>query len=465
MSANLISDSQKKMILKDPISGMMWRLSWPAILAMVFFGLNTFLDSIFVGHLLGEHALSGVALAYPLTGLMLGLGSWVGTGAANLLSISLGADDESTQKKLLGTGFVLSLIMSLVFGIPAYFAAEYLIKIMGGEGQILALGTSYFSVTLFGTFFAVYALLLNFVVRGEGRMKQAAFMMLFGLVVNIILNPIFINVFAWGVAGAAWATNIGMLVYAVVGFMYFKKGKASFKADVTSIKYDKELGKKILQSGMPAMIMTIMMLVQSVIVFNAISNYGTDKDLAFYAAANRIYFFMLTPFFGLMRALQPAIGINFGAQNNDRVSASFWKFSWTGFLMLVPFTLALLIFPEQSLKMMLPDMVFNVQDIFMFRIYIAIAPFLSFVFMALSFFPAINKSGIASVLTLARQLILFVPLVLILSRYIGVAGIYYANSGIDIIVVLVTVVLCIKELKQLASSSVLTQKTPKTVSN
>ncbi|OED48635.1 MATE family efflux transporter, partial [Flavobacteriaceae bacterium (ex Bugula neritina AB1)] len=440
MSANLILDSQKEAILKQPITGMMWKLSWPAILAMVFFGLNTFLDAVFVGHLLGERALSGVALAYPLTSLMLGLGSWVGTGAANLLSIALGANDKITQKNLLGTGSVLSLIVSIVFAIPVYFVAESLIKIMGGEGQILVLGTSYFRVTLFGAFFWVYALLLNFIIRGEGRMKQAAFMMLFGLVMNIILNPIFIIVLELGVEGAAWATNIGMIVYAMVGFVYFKNGRASFKAEVTNVKYNKELGKKIIQSGMPAMIMTIMMLVQSIVVFNAISNYGDHKDLAFYAAANRIYFFMLAPLFGLMRALQPAIGINFGAQNNDRVSKSFWNFSWTGFLILLPFTLAILVFPEQSLKIMLPEMVFNSQDIFMFRIYVAIIPFLSFVFMALSFFPAINKSNLASLLALSRQLLLFVPLVLLLPKYIGVSGVYYASSGIDIVVILVTIV-------------------------
>lgn len=455
MSTSRILDTQKQIILKQPITKMMWALSWPAILAMVFFGLNTFLDSVFVGHLLGENALSGVALAYPLTSIILGLGSWVGTGAANLLSISLGKNDEKTQENLLGTGTILSLIMSLVFAIPAYFVAEYLIKTMGGEGEILTLGTSYFRVTLFGTFFAVYALLLNFVVRGEGRMKQAAFMMLFGLVVNIILNPIFIKVLEWGVEGAAWATNIGMLVYAVVGFVYFKKGKSSFKANVTRIQYDKQLGRKIIQSGMPAMIMTIMMLVQSMVVFNSISNHGNDNDLAFYAAANRIYFFMLTPFFGLMRALQPAIGINFGAKNNDRVSEAFWKFSWTGFFILLPFTLAILIFPEQSLKMMLPNMMFSHQDIFMFRIYVMVIPFLSFVFMALSFFPAINKSNIASFLTLVRQLVLFIPLILILSKYIGVSGVYYASSGIDAVVVMVTIFLCIKELKRLNTSKLI----------
>ena len=465
MSANLISDSQKQIILRQPITGMMWKLSWPAILAMVFFGLNTFLDSVFVGHLLGENALSGVALAYPLTSLMLGLGSWVGSGAANLLSIALGGNDEATQRDLLGTGTILALIMSLVFAIPTYFFAEYLIGMMGGGGEILALGTNYFRITLFGSFFTVYALFLNFTIRGEGRMKQAAFMMLFGLVVNIILNPIFINVLKLGVEGAAWATNIGMVVYSVVGFVYFKKEKASFKANVTDVKYNKGLGKKIIQSGMPAMIMTIMMLAQSVVVFNTIANYGSDKDLAFYAAANRIYFFMLTPFFGLMRALQPAIGINFGAHKSNRVSESFWKFSWTGFLILVPFTLAILTFPNQSLKIMLPEMVFNNQDILMFRIYVMIIPFLSFVFMALSFFPAINKSKIASILALVRQLFLYIPLVIVLPKYLGISGVYFASSGIDLLVILVTVFLCIKELKQLQNKSKLIKKPLQTVNS
>ncbi|MEM7511813.1 MAG: MATE family efflux transporter [Bacteroidota bacterium] len=429
-----LRDKQKEQILNGRLISIMWKLSLPAIAAMVLFGLNAFMDTVYIGQLMNENALAGVALAYPLTSILLGIGSWAGTGAGNLLSIALGKEDTHTQENLFSNTMLFMLLVTVIFAFPAYFFAEPLIKMMGGKGEILAYGASYFKITLIGAPFWVYGLALNFIVRAEGKMKEAAIMMSYGLIVNLILTPAFIYYGGMGVEGAAWATNIGMMIYCLAGYFYFKRGKASFPAKVDSLQYDKEIFQKISKLGFPGFIMTVMGLIQAVVVFNAIVGVGDDADLAFFAAANRIQLFLMTPLFGLMRALQPVAGINFGAGQFDRVKQSFLLFSKTGLYLIAPFWFLLTLFPEASLSIVLPDMVFTPEDLMHFRIYMIVLPFLPVVFMALTYLPAIEQPKYAIIVGLARQLVFYVPVMIFLPKWIGIGGIYYGATGIDVII-------------------------------
>ncbi|GAA3627300.1 MATE family efflux transporter [Flavivirga jejuensis] len=429
-----LKDKQKQLILKEPLHKVMWKMSIPAIVAMVLYGLNAFMDTIYVGQLLNEEALAGVAIAYPLTGIMLGFGSWVGTGAGNYISILLGKNDNDILIKVIPNATLFTLIGTLIFAIPSYIFSEELIAFMGGSGTVLKYGTCYLEITLLASPLWVYALQLNFIVRAEGKMKTAAIIMAYGLVINIILTPIFINYFNMGIGGAAWATNIGMFIYCIVGYLYYKNGKASFVANINLIRYDKEIFLKIIKLGFPGFIMSLMGLIQAAVVFNAIVNVGTERDLAFFAAANRIMLFLMTPLFGLMRALQPVAGVNFGAAQYTRVKQSFLLFSKTGLWLILPFWMFLMAFPELNIKMVLPNMVLTPADVFNFRIYMAILPFLPYVFMALTYLPAINRPKPASIIGVARQVLFYVPIMIFLPKYIGIKGIYYGATLIDIVI-------------------------------
>jgi len=205
--------------------------------------------------------------------------------------------------------------------------------------------------------FWVYGLALNFIVRGEGKMKEAAIMMAYGLGVNLVLTPILITYTELGVQGAAWSTNIGMIIYSIVGYQYFKSGRASFNVNISSFIFSRKVLNSIIKLGFPGFILTLMGLIQAIVVFNAIMKVGTDTDLAFFAASNRILLFLMTPLFGLMRALQPIVGVNFGAQNYQRVKDSYILFAKTGLYMLAPFWIILLLFPEPTIRLVLPELV------------------------------------------------------------------------------------------------------------
>lgn len=445
-------NSEKNMILKGNLWQMMFKLSWPAVVAMMLYGLNTVFDAIFVGRFVGETALAGVSLAYPLTQISLGLGSLIGVGAGSALSIALGGDDKETQRKLLGNVNYLTLVIGIVFMVIGIFFAEGLVKIMGGSGEELILGADYFRVTLYGAIFWIGGLAGNMIVRAEGKMKSAAVMMAIGLIVNIVANYLFIVVFEFGVKGAAYGTNIGMIVYTISAFAYFSRKKASFDAKPFSIKRDKTIIKSIISLGMPSLIMTVMSLIQAIVVLNAITHVGTTTDVAFYGVVFRIFTFLLTPIFGLMRALQPAIGINYGAKDYERVIGSFRVFAVAASLILLPCWLFMMISPESALHLMMPDKIFTAADLFNMRIFMLLLPILPVIFMGMTLFPATNDPKPAALIGIVRQLIFYVPVMLIVPRMFGISWVYIGAFIIDTIMTLWVVYLVKKKFKQLRRS-------------
>ncbi|MGL5437253.1 MAG: MATE family efflux transporter [Lachnospiraceae bacterium] len=438
-------EQQKRFILGDNLWKVMFQLSWPAVIAMVLYGFNTVLDGIFVGRFVGETALAGVSLAYPITQLSTAFGSLIGVGAGSVLSIALGAKDADTQQKILGNVNVLTIICTVIYMAITLVFAEPLIAMMGGTGESLAMGVGYFRVTIFGSIFWIYGLAGNMIIRAEGKMKTAAWMMGLGLAVNAVCNYIFIVLLDMGVEGAAWGTNVGMLAYSVLGWIYFGCGKATFECKVFSLRADKKNLIDILRLGMSSLMMSIMSLIQAVVVFNALARYGTTSDVAFYGIVYRIFQFLLTPIFGLMRALQPAIGINYGAKQYDRVIRAYKIFGVAAMLLTLPFWLTSLASPGTILGLMLPDQIFGVTEFGYLRTYMAILPVMSFIFMAMTLFPAVDKGLPAMIIGMARQFVFYVPVMLILPRFIGVSGIYIGSLAIDSVIVLWTLLMVKRE--------------------
>ena len=442
-------ERQKQLILTGNLWKVMFNVSWPAIIAMVLYGLNSVLDAVFVGQFVGDTALAGVSVAYPLSQMSVAFGSLIGVGAGSVLSIALGSGNKRTQEHLLGNVNLLSLIVTVLFMIPTLVFSKQLLGIMGGTGDALLYGNDYFRVTILGTIFWIYGLAGNMIVRAEGKMKSAAVMMGAGLAVNAAANYILMGIFDLGVQGAAWGTNIGMFVYSLIGWLYFGRGFATFKTKILSIRWDRDIGTSIIRLGMSSLIMNIMSLIQAVFVFNALSRYGTMADVAFYGVVYRIFTFLLTPIFGLMRALQPVIGINYGAGKYERVLSSYKIFALAALLMTLPLWIISIAFPGSVLGLMLKDMVFSGKDLMHFRIYMAILPVLSIIFMAMTLFPSIDKGKPAALIGIARQLVFYVPGMLFLPKAIGVSGIYYGSFAIDAIIVLWTIFMVKKEFNAL----------------
>lgn len=446
-------DQQKHFILNENLWKVMVQLSWPAIIAMVLYGLNAVISAGFVGAYVGEVALAGVSVAYPLTQISMGIGSLVGVGAGSVLSIAIGRKDLKIQERLLGHVNVLCLISAIVYLVIGLAFSAPFIRMMGGDGEALLLGDSYFRITIMGSFFWIYGLATNMIIRAEGKMKSAAFIMGVGLVADVLFHYILVALMDLGVEGAAWATNAGMFVYSVIGWIYFARNHSSFKTKVNAIFFDAATVKSILGLGMSSLIMIVMSLVQAVVVFNALSKYGTVWDIAFYGVVYRIFTFFLTPILGLMRALQPVIGINYGAERYDRVISSYNIFTVASMLLTLPFWLVSMFAPELIIGLIMPDQTLSADDLLYFRLYMAIIPLLSAIFMAMTFFPSIDKGKPAALIGIARQVIFYVPVMLLLPAKIGVSGIYYGSLAIDALMVLWTLWMIKSEFSRLRTRS------------
>lgn len=442
-------EKQKEFILHGNLWKVMAGLSWPAVLAMFLYGLNAVVSAAFVGQFVGETALAGVSVAYPLTQISVGFGLFLGVGAGAVLSIAIGREDKSTQERLLGTVNCLSLLITAGYMAVGLAFSSQLVEIMGGAGEVLILGDSYFKITVIGAFFWIYGLAANMIVRFEGKMKAAAVIMGIGLVVDVLANYVLVAELNLGVEGSAWATNIGMLVYTLLGGVYFGKGFASFKTRILSFSWDMATVKPIIRLGMSSFISTVMTLAQGVVIFNALAQYGTVLETAFYGVVYRIFIFSLTPIYGIMQALKPVVGINYGAGQYERVIYSYKLFTIGSMLLALPFWAVSMMFPAFILGLMLPDQVFSGTQLLYFRIYMAIMPLLAAIFMAMSFFPSINKGRPAVMIGIARQLVFYMPVMMILPKMIGVSGIYFGSLAIDVIIVLWTVVMVKEEFSLL----------------
>jgi Na+-driven multidrug efflux pump len=205
---------------------------------------------------------------------------------------------------------------------------------------------------------------------------------------------------------------------------------------VTSLAFDAPVFKRILTLGFPGFILGVMGLIQAMVVFNAIVGVSPDgeRDLAFFAAANRIMLLLMTPLFGLMRALQPIAGVNYGAGQMDRAKEAYWLFVRTGFYIVMPFWIFMNAFPELSLRLVLPNFEFTADDFTYFHLYMFVLPILPLVFNALTWLPAVDRPKYASYVGVARQLVFFVPVMLILPRFFGLDGVYYGATGIDLVI-------------------------------
>lgn len=446
-----MKSKEQTLILEGNLWNMMWTLSWPAIIAMVLYGLNVFIDGIFVGRFLGETALAGITLVYPITQVLNGVGTLVGVGAGSYLSILIGKKDLATQGRLFGNVNFLILVSSIVVTAVGLLTLPLVLSLLGAGEAELSYSRDYITTVLYGSVFWIAGLAYNMIVRAEGRMKKAAWMMGTGLVVNVVLNYLFVAVLHWGVVGIALGTNLGMLVYALQFLIYAAKGKASFRSNYRSLRSVAEDRKQILGLGFPSLLMTIMYVIQMFVIMYSLKTYGVDRDVSFYGAVFRLFNLFLTPIYGLMRALQPAIGINFGAEQYRRVSSSFKIFALASALIMMPFWLVAMGKPELMLHLTLPGRLFTAEDLSNFRFMLGLCPLLPVLFMAMTYWPAVGNAKPAGILGIMRQVLLYIPAMLLLPKFFGISWIYKGSFAIDLAIIVLVFALVMKELRALCA--------------
>ena len=442
-------NQEKQLILSENLWKVCIQLSLPAVIAMVLFGLNVVFDAFFVGRYVGNDALAGISIVYPLTQIPLGIGSLIGVGAGSYLSILIGEDNKEIQRRLVGASNVCILLFSAITMILGLVFMNPLLHTMGATGDILQYAKEYYIISLIGMPLSIGGIGYNMIIRAEGKMKLAAIIMGIGLLVNVCANYVFMVIFSYGVAGAAWGTNLGMFIYIVLFFVYCGSKKASFETNEYRLYFDKPLIKEIISLGMPSFIMSIMTVIQGGIIMKVLNSYGTGADVAFYGVVFRLFNLFLTPIYGLMRALQPVVGVNYGAKQYERTIQAYKIFSIVAFIFMLPLWGVSILMPQTVLGFMLPNTSFSIENIHYFQIFITVAPLLCVVLTAMTFYPAIKKPKPAMLVGMGRQVFLYIPLMILLPKIMGIGGIYIGSFGIDAFLTIIIVLMLRKDFKEL----------------
>ncbi|MCC5608940.1 polysaccharide biosynthesis C-terminal domain-containing protein [Nostoc sp. CHAB 5834] len=448
----MTSQQQSKVtheILDGNLIQLMLKLTIPGILGMLLIGMNTFLDALFAGQLIGETALAAISLALPLTSIVIGCAHLVGIGCASVLSRAIGSGDVKTKSKIFGTLVIMSVIIAFFITLLGYFFSDALIAFMGGEGEVAAAGAEYFKIYTLGSVFYILAVASSQLIKSEGKIRLAMIFAGFFVILDAILNPIFISVFNWGIKGVAFSTVISMLIYSILNINYFLSTKSSIPVNYKKLTLAIDLLPAILSVGITALLMEVISLVEQSVIFKSIAQYGTAHDIAIAGATLRVYALATIPIEGFVQALQPVLGMNYGAKNYHRIKQAYFTFGSSGTLFLGLIWLPLQLSPATFLRILLPSTNFSIDDLFNFQIINLLLLILPLGFCSVTLFQSIGNGKVAGMLILAKTLFFLIPLVLILSAYLGVRGVYYGMLFTDILVVLIALFITRLEFKKL----------------
>ena len=286
-------------------------------------------------------------------------------------------------------------------------------------------------------------------IRAEGHMKEAMIIIAAGSLLNIFLDPIFIKVLGMGVEGAAVATVISVGVGAFLTLMYFISGVSKLTVSMKTLRFAPELMRDIAPVGFSGMAMQLMTVIQQVTIFKSIASYGVPNDLAIIGATLNMLAFAFIPLWGISQGLQPIIGMNYGAKKYSRVKESFRKFLLAATVVALIIWMIFMIIPHMILSLYIPDTEIVNSGINVFRVVLSVFLLYGFVVLPVVFFQSIGKGNIASFLLITRQVILFVPIVIILPFLMGLNGVWIAIPISDALIVIISFILVIRELRRL----------------
>ncbi len=434
-----------------PVTRLLIQYSVPAIIGMMVNALYNVVDRMFIGNIPGEGplAITGVGITMPISTIILACGMLVGIGTTANISIKLGQGQREVAEQIIGNNITLSILISLVITIIGLAFKQPILIAFGASEQTLPFANQYITLILMGTVFNVLGYSLNSNIRADGNPLMAAMTMIVGCAINIILDPIFIFGFGWGIKGAAVATVISQFVTALWGLLYFLLKKSNLKFKIGDLKLDLKLVKMILAIGSAPFAMQLATSLVQVISNNALKTYGGDLAIGAMATISSISLMFLMPIFGINQGSQPIIGYNYGARQYSRVKQAFlYSLSFGTFILAIGFIIVQF-FPTRIISLFNSDpelMAITVRGI---RIYLFMLTFVSVSIIGSNFFQSIGKPRLAIILSLLRQLILLLPLIFILPRFIGLDGVWLAQPISDILAILITLICLVREFKNL----------------
>lgn len=454
-------EGNNKYLGKEKVSKLLLKFSIPCILSLLISSLYNIVDQIFIGNSeLGYLGNAATSIVFPITIISVAFAWAIGDGSAAFLSLCQGRKDTKNAHIAIGNGILINFIISILFVILGFLFMDNLLFLFGASKTTLPIAQDYFRIILI--FIPVYMMAngMNAIIRADGSPGFSMASTLIGAITNIILDPIFIFVFKWGISGAAWATVIGQCLSLIASIIYFTKTK-TFKISWDSFRINFGIFNNVIKLGVSTFITQMSIVIISLVCnimlakYGAISKYGADIPIAVIGICMKVFTIVINIAVGIILGAQPILGYNYGAKQYDRVKETF-RLVITSTIIVGLISMAIFEFcPEVVIKMFGTEsklyMEFATKT---FRIFLFFIVFTCSIKVSSIFFQAVGNPVKASIVSLTRDIVCFVPLVIILPKFMGVEGALYAAPVADVIGIVITLILLLLLFKDLSKEQV-----------
>jgi len=433
----------------QPIGKLLASFSIPAVIAMMVNAIYNVVDRIFIGQYAGEAALAGLTIVFPAMMLIFGFAGLIGQGGASLVSIKLGEKDKSGASKIFSNMLMMSTMISVLMAGLMFWQLEPVLRFFGADAVTMPHAFDYMRIILIGIVFQITSFTLNGIVRSEGQPMLSMRSMMASALTNIVLDYIFIAKFGWGAQGAALATILGQFVGLVILGQYFLGGKSNLKVSAENLKLDFHIVKQIVTVGATTFLSTVGTSVAMLALNKSLGAYGGIAAITSMGVVNSLFTLFIMPIMGLQQGMQPIIGYNHGAGHQDRVKKTLIYGMGTGVIFSTAVFIVLQVYPVTLMSMFL-DPASSTMSVAVegLKIFMLALPVLSINLLGTSYFQSIAASRKALFLGAARQFLFLVPLVLILPKFYGLKGVWYATPIADFTAVVATVILLIPAVRK-----------------
>ena len=447
----------------DSLSKLLFRYALPAIIAQVAASLYNIVDSIFIGQGVGPLAISGLALTMPMMNLTAAFGAMIGAGSAALTSIRLGQGNKPAAERILGNVVLLNVVLGVVLMAFGLLYLDELLYFFGASDQTLPYAREYMRIILYGNVITHLFHGLNCMLRVAGYPNKAMNITIIAVVLNAILDAVFILWLKWGIAGSAWATVIAQMLAVVVQWIHFSNKASFLRFRSEAFRFRWDIIKNIITVGMAPFMIQSCACVVVILVNNTLGQYGGDLSIGAYGIANRVAFLFTMVVMGFTQGMQPIVGYNNGARAYDRVLKTMWMtVGWSvatttfGFLLceLFPYQVVRIFVSEDGSGSATELIEASARGL---RILVLMLPLVGFNIVAGNLFQHIGKPKRAILLSVSRQMLFLMPLIYFLPRYMAADGVWYSIPIADLLSTLLAALLLFQQIhkfKQSPSSEV-----------
>lgn len=456
------------MLGEEKISKLLMKFSIPCILSLLISALYNIVDQIFVGNSeLGYLGNAATGIVFPILIIAQAFAWCVGDGSAAYLSICQGKKDTQNAHHCIGSGITATLILSIVMLVLCAAFKEPLLRLFGASDQTIGMAMEYFTIVL--CFFPAFMLMnmMNAVIRADGSPAVSMASMSLGAILNIVLDPIFIFSLNWGIAGAAWATVVGQTVSFLVSVLYFFRTK-SFRLTKKSFVPQLKIFNNALKLGASSFITQMSIVVISLTCnimlakYGTLSIYGQDIPISVISIETKVFTIVINIVVGIVLGGQPILGYNFGAKKYNRVRETYRTVLIATLVVGIVSTLIFEICPQVVIGIFGSgnDGLYLEYAVRTFRVFLSLVIFTCVIKMSSIFFQAVGKPIMAVIASLTRDIICFVPLVILIPSIFegnqagtGINGILFAAPAADIIGMIVAVCLTVRYFKTMETGA------------